>query len=400
MAGQRPGRLLRRREHPQEPSFLELFFDLAFVISFTMLSARLVHDLDWLNGVHTAALFVAIWWLWVTTAWSTDWFNPHEPLIRGLVLAVMFAVLLMTGAVPEAFDEHGVLFAGTYAAVHLGRAALLIPLLRGHPAQRRTMVVAVWFGVSAVPLMIGAFLPDEARLALWLTAIALDYGVAVLGWPLPLLGRLESEHLQVVGVHLAERYQQIFIVALGEIFLVTGMAYAQQGLDMLRTVALAMAFLNAGLLLWIYFVPSANRLGPALERNRPRVVVYAAYCHAVMVGAVVLTAVGAEVTLDHPLGEVNAAWSVAIVGGAALYLGGRVLLGALVYELFPWRSLTGMVVLLAALPGFVRLPPLAVLTAVNVVLLVVIVAYHYGVVRPAANVDSADARRRPEPERP
>ncbi|GIG86368.1 low temperature requirement protein A [Plantactinospora endophytica] len=372
-----PARLLRQREHSRQASFLELFFDLAFIVSFTLLSTRLVGDLDWRNTGQTLILLAAIWWLWVATAWSTDWFNPNEPLIRLLVVSIMFVGLVASAAIPEAYGRHGLLFAGAYVLVHLGRAALLLPALRGHPIQRRSMLVAVWFTVSAVPWMAGAVLTGAAREILWLVAILMDYFIASQGWPVPWLGRLQPAQLRVVGEHLSERYQQIYIVALGEIILVGGLTYAREGAGLTQTVALALAFGNAGLMLWMYFVPVGGRLSGAIERNQPRGAVYAAYFHAIMIAGTVHTAVGAELMIMHPLDETRASWSLTIVAGAVLFLVGRTLMGRLVYAHPIRRSVAALVLLLAAVPGLVRLPPLAVGAVTFTVLFCVLVVYVY-----------------------
>ncbi|MET7879619.1 low temperature requirement protein A [Micromonospora profundi] len=133
-----PGRLLQRRENPRRTSFLELFFDLTVIFALTRLSQAFLHDLSILGGFQVLVLLAAIWWVWFVTAWSADWFDPRAPLIVALLLWVMFGGLLMAAAVPTAFDEHALVFAVAYVAIHLGRAALLLPALRGHPLQVRT----------------------------------------------------------------------------------------------------------------------------------------------------------------------------------------------------------------------------------------------------------------------
>ncbi|WP_422770990.1 low temperature requirement protein A [Plantactinospora sp. WMMC1484] len=389
---ERPGpeRLLRRRAHSRQASFLELFFDLAFIVSFALLSARLVEHLTWRNAGQTAILLAAIWWIWIATAWSTDWYDPNQPLIRGLVLGVMVAGLLMSAAIPHAYGSFGLVFAGTYALIHLGRAALLLPALRGHPIQRRSAVVAIWFGLSAIPWIVGGILTGPMRVVFWVVAILIDYAVASQGWPVPWLGRVSPAQIRVVGEHLSERYRQIFIVALGEVILVSGLTYTREGLGVLRMLAFVVVFFNAVLMLWMYFVPVSGWLGGAIERNQPRGGVYAAYCHAIMIAGVVLTAVGAEIMIMHPVGEARTSWSLAIVGGAALFLVGRILMGLLVYAHPVWRSGGAVVLILASTPGLVRLPPLAVGAVVHVILLGLVLVYLYA---GGSHVDKREAER-------
>src|SRR5690348_837699 len=122
MAGNRQERLLRKRANPREISFHELFFDLGLLFALTRISQRALHDLTMVNVVETLVLFAAVWWIWIATAWSTDWFNPEEAYLQRLIIGIMFVGLVTAGAVSRAFGDLGFVFAGGYAAIHLGRA--------------------------------------------------------------------------------------------------------------------------------------------------------------------------------------------------------------------------------------------------------------------------------------
>lgn len=76
MAGRLPGRLLLRRENPGKASFLELFFDLAFIFALTRLSRALLDDPSFNGGLQVLLMLAALWWVWFVTAWSADWFDP------------------------------------------------------------------------------------------------------------------------------------------------------------------------------------------------------------------------------------------------------------------------------------------------------------------------------------
>jgi low temperature requirement protein LtrA len=149
------------------------------------------------------------------------------------------------------------------------------------------------------------------------------------------------------------------------------MAYSGRGFDPVRTLAFAISFGNAVLLWWTYFVPAGSRLGTAIDENRPRTAVSAAYCHAVMIAGTLFTAVGDEVLITHPLGETRAAWAAVIVGGSALFLAGRTLIELIVYRRLSWQHLIGLSATVAMTPGMLLLPPLSVATATTLVLLAV-----------------------------
>ena len=76
-------------------TWLELFFDLVFVISI----AELVHTLEDYRSLADflgmAGLFVAVWWAWVGYTVYADRFDTDDLLHRVLVLAGMLAVASM-----------------------------------------------------------------------------------------------------------------------------------------------------------------------------------------------------------------------------------------------------------------------------------------------------------------
>ncbi|MCB8829894.1 low temperature requirement protein A, partial [Escherichia coli] len=56
--------------------FVELFFDLVFVFAVTQISHFLLHDLSLKGLGESALLLAAVWWVWVYTAWVTNWLDP------------------------------------------------------------------------------------------------------------------------------------------------------------------------------------------------------------------------------------------------------------------------------------------------------------------------------------
>ncbi len=88
----------------------------------------------------------------------------------------------------------------------------------------------------------------------------MDAVIGLFGYPVPLLGHSTQEDLRVIGEHFAERYEQFFIVAIGELILVTGTAVLSSGFGWPHVVALALSFATALLYTRIYDQPG----GPSL----------------------------------------------------------------------------------------------------------------------------------------
>ncbi|RLP91543.1 low temperature requirement protein A [Micromonospora sp. BL4] len=374
----RPERVLRGRNVPLSASFLELFFDLAFVLALSQLAQHFLADLTLMGALRTALLLTGVWWIWVSTTWLTDWYDPETQAIRGLLVGATLGSLLAGVAVPQALDGRGLLFAGSYVAVHLLRGTVTALALRGHPRQSRALRVLCWYSVSAVPWLAGAFVP-EWRVPLWLLALAIDLTGPRLGWPTPRLGRARQQELHLAGEHFAERYQQIMIIALGELVLVAGLTYTGTRLSLPETAAFLLVFTTAVLIGLLYVTPAGQRLGPAIENAEPsRLGVTTGYLHLVMIAGVVATAVGAELSIAHPTEIGGTTAVVVILGGPTLFLVGRILFSLAIHRRLSWPRVIGLFILVGAAIA-VRLPLVAVSAIAAGVLIVVAVLDQAGI---------------------
>jgi low temperature requirement protein LtrA len=374
MATDRAARLLRTREDSQRASYMELFFDLAFIFALAELTRALRDDTSAGGTLRTLLLLTAIWWVWTVTAWSSDWFSPDSPFVRGLLAWVMFGGLLMAAAIPHAFGRYAIVFAGAYVSLHIGRGAGLMFALSGHPAQVRSLRVMVWFLATGV-LWIGGALAPSVREPLWALAVFLDITTGLFGYPVPGLGHSSQEDLRVVGEHFAERYEQFFIVAIGELILVTGIAFLDAGFGWPHTLAFALSFVNALLYTEIYHVPIGSGLPKALDRSRNpgRLALVAGYLHLMLLAGILATAAGNEMIILGASGANLSTYAHILGAGAFLFLLSRVLMTVMTDHRVPWSRVVGLVAMVAVKPLTIHLPPVATAAAVDLILLLIAV---------------------------
>ncbi|MFI9641435.1 low temperature requirement protein A [Micromonospora sp. NPDC051925] len=327
---------LRRTGSAQRSTFLELFFDLVYVFALTRISFRAFEDLalepggatGWApvtGGGKTLLLLFALWSIWQGTAWTTSRYDPHHGWLQLVVITALVCSMVMGVAIPRAFTTAGLAFASAYVVAQVSRPGLLLVVLGNHEYRRLKQRMLIIFGVTGVLWLTGALLPVIPRAVLWASALLLEYLAARFGWPVPGLGRSRASRWDVAGEHLAERYQQFFLVALGETILVGGLAYSGGPFDAARTGAFAVA-LATSVLLWRIYVQRAGQiLAEAVIRSRNPASTgrSAADTHLVMVMGLVGTAIGYELTIEHPLAAPEAAWVVLVVGGPVLFLLGR-----------------------------------------------------------------------------
>jgi low temperature requirement protein LtrA len=333
-----PPRHLRARGEPgaQRTTPVELFFDLVYVFAITQLSHLILDDLS-VGGVARALfLLLVVWWAWIYTTWMVNWFDPASPAVRAVLTGVMLGSLLMAAALPEAFDEHGALFAASYVGLQVGRnVAATAILARSHPLREVFERLVAWSLVSAPLWLAGAGIDGDQRLLLWIPALALDLAAPVAGYWLPTRGRAATSDWDIEGGHFSERCQLFIIIALGESIVVTGATAADAGLTSTVVLCLVAAFLETAALFWLYFGAAGEHSRTAMrESEDPGRLARDAYTylHLPIVAGIIAVAVGDELVIAEPHDSLHGVGLAMVVGGPAAFLLGE--------NLFRWR-LTG-----------------------------------------------------------
>ena len=381
------GGLLPKGGVPKRATFLELFFDLVFVFALTRIAARAFEDLAvepghaevWraiTGGGKTLLLLLALGWVWQGTAWTTSRYDPYHIWLQTVVIIALVCSMVMGVAIPRAFSETALAFAAAYVVAQVSRPAILLVALGQHQYRRLKLRMLIVFSVTGVLWVTGAFLGTNGTVVLWTLALALEYLADRNGWPVPGLGRSMISRWEIAGEHLAERYQQIFLVALGETILVAGLSYSANPFSPQRTTAFGLALVTS-ILLWRIYVQRAGQiLGEAVTKAAHPATIgrSAADTHLVMIIGVVSTAIGYELVVDHPLGHSEIPWIAMVLGGPALFLAGR---ARFEYEVFGRVSPSRWIaigVLLALTPVLLHVAPLISAAAAAVVLLAVAIA--------------------------
>src|SRR5919106_1391777 len=163
------------REHRVRP--LELFFDLVFVFAITQVTGLLSDDPTWSGLLRGLLVLAAVWWAWAAYAWLTNTTDPEEGAVRLAMFASMGSMLLVSLAVPEAFDDDGVLFGLAYFVVRVLHLVLYAIAGRDDPDILGAVLRFTPTSTAGPALIVAAgFLDGGVQLGLWATALALDYG--------------------------------------------------------------------------------------------------------------------------------------------------------------------------------------------------------------------------------
>lgn len=235
---------------PRQATWLELFFDLIFVVALGKLTHLLAHSHHGhISGAAWAsffAAFVPLWWIWVGHTLFSNRFDadtrPHRIVTLTLMLLVMSAAILISDEL-----HHGNrIFAVVYGAARLMIAGMHFAAARAQPDK------AAFARRSGCVYTVGALVSASAALMPTSTgAILLFYG----GLLIDALGQrlLVPADLPVDRDHLVERIGLLAIILLGE-----SVISITAGLDGItwdgRTVASGVAgFVFIAMIWWIYF---------------------------------------------------------------------------------------------------------------------------------------------------
>lgn len=393
MTTRRP--LLRNRgpDSQVRVTMVELFFDLVFVLAVTQLSHSLLEHLTPAGAMQTLLLFLAVWWLWMFTAWTTNWLDPDRHPVRLMLFALMLGGLLLSASIPEAFAGKGLVFGCVFAAMQFGRTLFVMFAMRGHwPENHRNFQrIAVWLGASAVLWVAGGVSDGSTRVLLWVAAIGVEYTGPLCFFWVPGLGRSTTSDWEVDGAHMAERCMLFVIIALGESILVTGATFSGLEWSATTVAAFLVAFLGSVAMWWIYFDTGAERASHRIAHSEQSGLIARnayTYLHLLIVAGIIVCAVADELILAHPT-HADDAGIAAILGGPALYLLGN--------ALFKWATndrrtpplshMIGLLLLFAVMPfAFAHVFSALALGAITTAILVLVAGWETLALRRPARV--------------
>jgi low temperature requirement protein LtrA len=345
-------------ENESKVSFVELFFDLVFVFSISQLAHALAQHFTPLGALEAIMLIFAVWWVWVFTAWVTNWLDPDRMPVRIMLFTLMFAGLVLSAAIPEAFGEKAIFFAGAYVFMQVGRSLFTVYALKNASAanHRNFLRITSWLVLSGIFWISGALMEGEARIVLWLIALVIEYSAPALGFRVPGLGKSTTADWNVSGAHLAERCALFIIICLGEAVLQAGKTFAEQPVTPLIVMVFITAFIGTVALWWIYFQFGHERAAHRIEHeDTPGSLARQAftYAHIPILAGIMLSVVGDEFLFAHPHNAADIHTAAAILGGPAVFLLGNLWFKGVTTGRAPLSHMVGLVglaLLLLTLP--------------------------------------------------
>jgi low temperature requirement protein LtrA len=307
----RPPRLRTLDDEARHASYLELFFDLVFVVAIAQLAHELVLDHSLRGFAVFGALFLVVFIVWQGFMIYADRFDTDDVVFRIAVLLGMLAIVALAVQIPDVAHGSSTGFAVAYIVARSLTVGLYVRAYRHVPAARPLIVtytggyslgVAIWIVSLAVE--------PPARYVLWGVALAWEYAM-------PWFARRWFDAIPVHASHMPERFALFTIVVLGESVLAVALGVAGRDWALSAAIIAALGFVVAASVWWMYF---GHGVELELDASPTGILVYA-YTHIPLLAA--LTAIGAGITLaieqsSAPGLDAGTRWALA--GGVAAYL--------------------------------------------------------------------------------
>src|SRR5919201_2182539 len=172
-----PPRLLTLAEEGERhASWLELFFDLVFVVAITELSRELVLDHSAGGFLRFAALFIPVYVAWQGFMAYADRFDTDDLAFRVAYFAAMLAIAAMAVLIHDV--AHGVHTAG-FAVAYVTLRSLMLALYgrawRAVPDARPLIrFYGTGYSIGAALWLVSLAFPIPARYVVWAIAQALE----------------------------------------------------------------------------------------------------------------------------------------------------------------------------------------------------------------------------------
>jgi len=203
--------VLRNDEGHRQATWLELFMDLAFVISVPGLTAMLVEDHSTNGFILYCLIFLAVFWIWNQLTWYSILFDNNDVFYRVMYLGAILSALGLASSFKEVAHGNTIPFIASYVLLQLFLAA----------GWLRIYFAKLEFKAFALKYLIG----QAAASTVWLLSLKFTIPQQYYVWGIAMVIHVVSPYLAFktktfdipihVG-HVVERYCLFTIIVLAE----------------------------------------------------------------------------------------------------------------------------------------------------------------------------------------
>lgn len=298
-------------------TWLELFFDLVFVASISVITHHLAHvhegHLEGQQVMLFISEFISVWWIWTTHTLYANRFDTDSKTHRVTSLVIMFLMTTLSAFLGAGLFDGSTRFISFYIAIRLVQAGMYFSTsyrLQQSQPYAKQMGLTVLGGMAIA--LLALFFSSPLRQLIFLGSIGLEMMATA---------QISAQRtvMPVHRSHLVERIGLLSIILLGEsvISLVSGLSGLEWNqYDMFAAVT---GFLMIGAIWWIYF-DSFNILERAKRIQQGFVLLYSHLLFLLGLG-VLSSLIGHAILNDLAITDFR---RLAIAGMTLFYLGKQI----------------------------------------------------------------------------
>ncbi|SOE87153.1 Low temperature requirement protein LtrA [Burkholderia sp. YR290] len=239
-------------ESNRHSTWLELFFDLIFVVTIGDVTHILSHTreghLDPLQFWKFVLIFIPVWLIWVSHTIYANRFDADDRKHRLATLFIMFLLIIISGLIDRRFlASFEAIIACYVGSKYIIAMMYFVSKYRHRESEKLTTAVG-WVIVAGSTISLASILfPAPPRYVVFYVGILFDLVVFIFFLP---------RRLQLIPVHtehLIERVGLLTIIILGESVssLSTGLANVSWTVERLLTAATGFVMISG--IWWVYF---------------------------------------------------------------------------------------------------------------------------------------------------
>jgi low temperature requirement protein LtrA len=240
-------------------SFLELFYDLVYVVLVGQIAHTLAEDVSWSGVVDFAVVFGLIWIGWFNGTQFHELHGREDGRNRSFIFLQMGILTVLAVFTGHAASTDGEPFAITYAILLAVLVWQWASVYRTDPPEYRPGALRYLAGlvVSIGALLASSGMEENGRVAVWAAVVVGSIALVVV-----YLLRASDDSLGIRATHsMAERYGLFIIIVLGEVVLGVVDGLLAVGDRDFRTIATGLLGLGIAFgFWWTYFDYVGRRL--------------------------------------------------------------------------------------------------------------------------------------------
>ncbi|MDZ8055939.1 MAG: low temperature requirement protein A [Aulosira sp. ZfuVER01] len=276
------------RGEERRATWLELFYDLIFVVAIAELAHNLSKDVSVIGVLSFIALFTPIWSCWLGATFYATLFDTDDLSDRLLTLLQMTLIAALAVNVHHGLSTSAVSFAISYIGA---RSILILQFLiaRYHVPIARPLLnrYILGFSLGASFWLISLFVPAPWRFVLWAIGMIVEF-VAPLG-----TGRFATQITPDIS-HMPERLGLFTMIVLGESVAAVVRGVAQKEWIISSTIVALLGMIVAFSLWWLYFDSIDGSPLETMKEGRINIFLTWLYSHLLLAMGLAATGVGVE----------------------------------------------------------------------------------------------------------